>query len=277
MKKHTQKWKELNKNGLKLSLFCGLNWLVKFLIKGQFYIFSAVLFGLLTYYMPRDIQLFTVIVLISLVMLKCLIDVIYTLSSRELRRMKTTFNFVLIFLFFLEGNDYIKKHVLTESMVNRLLTFWLISLALATLVIFIKPILFKRYLFKNVINKEYLGLRKLTDRLPPECNLYTDADEKEADKRMKMINQNVIKQPYQEFVELSYLNREVLTAIRYSVVQFEKEKERTFGDYDTIYYPVFRIYPFGIKEDFSHTLIKFKLSRRAAFTIEVEGFQKQLS
>ena len=31
MKKHTQKWKELNKNGLKLSLFCGLNWLVKFL------------------------------------------------------------------------------------------------------------------------------------------------------------------------------------------------------------------------------------------------------
>ena len=92
-----------------------------------------------------------------------------------------------------------------------------------------------------------------------------------------MINQNVIKQPYQEFVELSYLNREVHTAIRYSVVQFEKEKERTFGDYDTIYYPVFRIYPFGIKEDFGHTLIKFKLSRRAAFTIEVEGFQKQFS
>ena len=102
--------------------------------------------------------------------------------------MKTTFNFVLIFLFFLEGNDYIKQHVLTESMVNRLLTFWLISLSLATLVNF----LFSRYYLsaissKNVINKEYLGIRKLTDHLPPECNLYTDADEKEADKRMKMI------------------------------------------------------------------------------------------
>lgn len=47
--------------------------------------------------------------------------------------------------------------------------------------------------------------------------------------------------------------------------------------FTSIYYPVFRIYPFGIKEDFGHTLIKFKLSRRAAFTIEVEGFQKQFS
>lgn len=44
MKNYTQKWKELNKNGIKLSLICGLNWLIKFLFKGQFYLFSAVFF-----------------------------------------------------------------------------------------------------------------------------------------------------------------------------------------------------------------------------------------
>ncbi|WP_373109816.1 hypothetical protein [Streptococcus anginosus] len=277
MKNYTQKWKELNKNGIKLSLICVLNWLIKFLFKGQFYLFSAVFLGLLTYYMPQDIQLSTVIVLAFLVVSKVLTDILYTLLSREWKRMKTAFNIVLIFLFFLVGNRHIKQHVLTESMVNRLLIFWLISLVLATLVTFIQPILFKHYLFKNVINKEYLGLRKLTDDLPPECNLYTDADEKEADKRMKMINQNVVKQLYQGVVELSYLNREVITGISYRANQFEKENERTFIDIDTIYYPVFRVFPFENKKDFSHTLIKFKLSRRAAFTKEVEEFINQQS
>ncbi|GAY71838.1 uncharacterized protein TANIYAMA4_2572, partial [Streptococcus canis] len=32
---------------------------------------------------------------------------------------------------------------------------------------------------------------------------------------MRLINQNVIKPPYQDAVELSYLNREVITAIQY--------------------------------------------------------------
>ncbi|XZR23247.1 hypothetical protein ACQ0P5_03140, partial [Streptococcus canis] len=79
----------------------------------------------------------------------------------------------------------------------------------------IQPRLFKHYLFKKVIDKEYLGIRKFTDELPPESNIYVDADEKDADKRMRLINQHVIKPPYQEVVELSYLNREVITAIQY--------------------------------------------------------------
>lgn len=277
MKQYIQQWKNLNKNALKLSLIYGFNWLVKFLIRGQFYIFSAVFLGLLTYYMPQDIQLSTVIVLAFLVVSKVLTDILYTHLSREWKRMKTAFNIVFIFLFFLVGNRHIKQHVLTESMVNRLLIFWLISLVLATLVTFIQPILFKHYLFKNVLNKTYLGIRKTTDELPPECNFYTDADEKDADKRMKMMNQHVIKKPYQGVVELSFLNREVITGISYKAVPFEKEKERAFMDIDTIYYPVFRVFPFENKRDFSHTLIKFKLSRRAAFTKEVEEFINQQS
>lgn len=275
MKNYTQKWKELNKNGIKLSLICGLNWLIKFLFKGQFYLFSAVFLGLLTYYMPQDIQLFTVRVLELIVMLKITTDVIYTIFSKEIRRMKNPLLLGVMSLFFLAGNVYIKQHTLTEFLVNRFFTFWFISLVLTILVIVIQPRLFKVYLFKNVLNKTYLGIQKTTDELPPECNFYTDADEKDADKRMKMMNQHVIKKTYQGVVELSFLNREVITGISYKAVPFEKEKERAFMDVDTIYYPVFRVYPFGIEEDFGHILIKFKLSRKAAFTKNAEGLLKK--
>lgn len=278
MQKLTSKWKSLNKNGLKLSLICGLNWLIGVVAKSQFYLFSAAFLGLLTYYIPQDIQFFTVRVLDWIVILKLVIDVTRTVLSREIKWMRKSLLLGGMYLFFLAGNTYIKQHVLTEMLVNRLLTFWLLSLVLATLVVVFQPRLFKAYLFKNIIDKKYLGIRKLTDDLPSEINFYTDADEKDADKRMKMINQNAIKKPYQEIVELSFLNREVITAIGYKVVQFEKENERTFIDDDTIYYPIFTVHPFGNFEgrsDFYHTLIKLKLSRKAAFTIAGESILKK--
>lgn len=49
----------------------------------------------------------------------------------------------------------------------------------------------------------------MTDPLPPESNLYYDADENDADKRMQMINHKAIKQFYQGVVELSFLDRKV--------------------------------------------------------------------
>ncbi len=276
MKKHIQKWKSINKNGLKLSLICGLNWLIKIVFIGQFYLFSAAFCGMLTYYMLQDIQLFTVRVLELIIILKVIIDVTHTALSRDFKRMKMPLFFGVMYVFFLAGNTYIKEHVLTELIVNRLFTFWLISLVLATLVVIIQPRLFKYYLFKNVINKEYLGIRKLTDDLPPKSNIYADADEKDADKRMRLINQNVIKPPYQGVVELSYLNREVITAIQYKSTPFRKEKERSFIDDDTIFYPIFTVHPFGGSEgklDFCYRLIQFKLSQKDAFTtIGVKDF-----
>lgn len=177
--------------------------------------------------------------------------------------------FGVMYVLFLAGNTYIKEHVLTELIVNRLFTFWLISLVLATLVVIIQPRLFKYYLFKNVINKEYLGIRKLTDDLPPKSNIYVDAEEVDADKRMRLINQNIIKPPYQDAVELSYLNREIITAIHHEVTPFGEENKRTFVDYDTIYFPTFTVHPFGDYEgkfDFHHRLIQFRLSQKNAFT-----------
>ncbi|HEO8394851.1 TPA: hypothetical protein VBX43_000900 [Streptococcus agalactiae] len=278
MKKLISKWKTLNKNGLKLSLICGLNWLVNVIFKGQFYILSAIFLGMLTYCIPQEMEFVTMIILEWIVIFKVVIDVTHTVLSRQIRRIRKSFLLGIMYLLFLAGNSYIKEHVLTELIVNRLFTFWIISLALAILVAFIQPRLFKYYLFKNVINKKYLGIRKLTDKLPPESNIYVDANEEDADKRMIMINQNAIKKPYQEVVELSYLNQKVITAIQYRSVPFKKEKERTFIDDDTIYYPIFTVHPFANYEgklDFYHTLIKLKLSRKAAFTRTGEGLLKK--
>ncbi|MGQ7333555.1 hypothetical protein ACTGXQ_09015 [Streptococcus suis] len=265
MKNYIKKWKSLNKNGLKLSLVCGLNWLVRFIAKSQFYLFSAGFLGLLTYYMPQDIQFFTLRVLELIIAFTMGIGFINLALSRGGKKIRHAILISIMYLFLLAGNSYIKEHTLTEYMVNRLLSVWIISLVFAVLVTFIQPRLFRYYLFKNVINKEYLGIRKLIDDLPPQSNLYVDADEKDANKRMRMINQRVIKEPYQNVVELSFLNREMSTAIAYKAVPFPEKKERNFIECDTIYYPVFRVYPFGKKVDFYHRLLQIKLSRNAAF------------
>lgn len=260
-----KKWKSLDKTGLKLSLILGLNWLIKILLKGQLFLFSSFFLCLFLYYIPSSVQLVIMNNLWIIVMFKTFVDIIIMLFTTDTKRMKNTLLNIVMCLSFTIVYYYINQHDLIELMVNPIFGYWLISVVVAFLVIFLQPILFKNYLFKHVINKAYLGIRKFTDELPPECNLYTDADEEDVEKRMKMINQHVIKEPYQGFVELSFLNRKMITSISYKEVQFEKKKERTFRDLDTIYYPVFRFYPFGKKEKFYHTLIQIKLSRRAAF------------
>lgn len=180
--------------------------------------------------------------------------------SQEFRRFKSVLNIFVLLIFFVAGTKYAAQYIVTDQLVINLCNFLIMSAIFKTLVIFLQPRLFKAYLFKNIIDKKYLGIRKLTDDLPPEINFYNDAD-----KRMKMINQNAIKKSYQEIVELSFLNREVITAISYN----EKENERTFIDDDTIYYPIFTVHPFGDYEgkfDFHHRLIQFRLSQKDAFT-----------
>lgn len=278
MKKLTSKWKSLNKKGLKLSLFCALNWLIVFIAKAQFFIFLVMFLGTLTYYLPQDYRIVTVNLVELFVMAKITIYFIQMVWSRESRRFKSVLNIFVLLMFFLVGTKYAAQYTVTEELVINLCKFMIMSAIFQTLVTFLQPRLFKRYIFKNIINKEYLGIRKLTDDLPPEINFYTDAAEADADKRMRQISQKAIKQPYQDIVELSFLNSEVITGISYKAASFGKEAERTFINYDTIYYPDFTVHPFGIlegKSGFYHDLIKLKLSRKAAFTMRGEGVLKK--
>lgn len=274
MKKLTSKWKSLNKKGLKLSLFCALNQLIVFIAKAQLFIFSVMFLGTLTYYLPQDYRIITVNLVELCVMAKVIIDFIQMVWSKEFRRFKSVLNICVLLVFFVA----VAQYTVTDQLVMNLCYFMIMSTIFQTLVTFLQSRLFKKYIFKNIINKEYLGIRKLTDELPPQSNLYVDAAEADADKRMRQINQNVIKQPYQDIVELSFLNREVITAIDYNAASFGKETERTFIDDDTIYYPIFTVHPFGNlegKSDFYHNLIKLKLSRKAAFTLTGERILKK--
>lgn len=273
MKKLTSKWKLINKKGLKLSLICGLNWLVWFVAKSQFYLFSAAFLGLMTYYLPQDYRVAT----INLIELVLLFKIIFDFLSliKYFSRIKLLLLDFALWFGFTVIVEYVLHHAISEHMFNNIGISWIISVVYVSLLTIFQPKLFQYYVLKNVINKKYLGIRELTDALPPEINLYTDAAEADANKRMRQINQNVIKEPYQDIVELSFLNREVITGIHYKIEPFPKENERIFEDVDTIYYPIFKVYPFGIEEDFGHTLIKFKLSRKAAFTVTGESALKK--
>lgn len=266
MKKITSKWKSLNKNGIKLSLICGLNWLIRFVAKSQFYLFSAGFLGLLMYYLPQDYQVVAIGLIGYFLAAKAIFNFFYGMWLQDFRRIKLSLKEFIFLLVFLAEADYAFDHTISEQMVNNLCKFWIISAAFAILGNILLPRLFRYYVLKNIIDKKYLGIRKLTDDLPPEINFYNDVDEADADKRMRQINQNVIKQPYQDVVELSFLNRKVTTGIHYKTDLITKEVERIFEDVDTIYYPVFRVYPFGIEENFDYTLIQFELSQKAAFT-----------
>lgn len=271
MKKCTSKWKSLNQKGLKLSLICSLNWLISFVAKSQFYLFSAGFLGLLTYFLPQDYRVVTVGLVMYFLGAKAVLNFGYGTWLQDFRRIKLSLKEFIFLLFFIAGTEYTTHHAISEQMVNNLCKFWIISAVFASLAnIFILK-LFKYYVLKNIIDKKYLGIRKLTDDLPPEINFYNDVDEADADKRMRQINKNVIKQPYQDIVQLSFVNRKIITGIHHKIDLVTKEKEQIFEDVDTIYYPVFKVYPFGIDEEFWHTLIQFKLSRKAAFTKSLEG------
>ena len=131
--------------------------------------------------------------------------------------------------------------------------------------------LFQRYLFKNILNKEYLGIKKPTDPFPPEINFYVDAGESDANQRMVMINKRAVKEAYQEIVELSFLNVERFTDVVYyrePLSGFESPLKKEFSDVDTVSQLVFRVYPFGKELDFYFKLIRLDLSRRNAFTVK---------
>lgn len=266
MQKLTLKWKSLNKTGLKLSLICGLNWLIEFVAKSQFYLFSAGFLGLLTYYLPQNYRVVIIGLIEYFLVAKAIFNFCYGMWLQDFRRIKLSLKEFIFLLVFLAESDYALDHTISEQMVNNLCKFWIMSAVFVGLVNILLPKLFRYYVLKNIIDKKYLGIRKLTDDLPPEINFYNDVDEADADKRMQQINKNVIRQLYQDVVELSFLNRKVTTGIRYKTDLITKEIERIFEDVDTIYYPVFKVYPFGIEKDFGHTLIQLKLSRKAAFT-----------
>ena len=94
----------------------------------------------------------------------------------------------------------------TEAEVTYILVLSVISFILYVVGSKLSSILFKRYLFKNVIDVKYLGLKKSTETsLYNEHSLINDIEltSHDTDAQMTMINKNAIKPEYRSIVEVT--------------------------------------------------------------------------
>ena len=261
--------KGTDKLGYKLSAICGVNWLIRQAFKWQYLFFvmvtGAVFIKEASVILEVDPRIFgTMMCLIIL----CAPFTKLRLGA-EMRIIKMFIRNIVLALIFTAALE--KPIQENES------SFWLLATIFSIgIYYFMKGFqakLFQRYLFKNILNKDYLGIRKLKDKLPPKTNLFTDADEGDANQRMITINQRAVKKDYQDIVELSFLNREKQTGISYYRKSWngsEAPLEKKFVDIDEFYHPVFSVFPFGKKHDFYFRLIQFDVSKRSAFSMKGE-------
>lgn len=260
--------KETDKLGYKLSAICGVNWLIRQAFKWQYLFFLMVAGAVLIKKISATLEI-SPNYLGLLMVIFILVVPFSKLRFGVERFIFSFFESVVLGLIFSIAVDFPFQE--NESL------FWLLatifSVGIYYFMKWFQAKLFQRYLFKNILNKDYLGIRKLKDELPPKINLFTDADEGDANQRMITINQRAVKKDYQDIVELSFLNREKRTGISYYRKSWngsEAPLEREFVDIEEWYHPVFSVFPFGKKHDFYFRLIQFDVSKKSAFSMKGE-------
>lgn len=266
MKEFFRILKESDKLGYKLSAICGVNWLVGQLFKWQSLVFEMIACAILIKKISAILEISSNY--LGFLMIIIILSVPFSKLRFGFERfIYSFFESIVLTLIFSIAVDFPFQE--NES------SFWILmtlfGIGISQFMKWFQTKLFQRYLFKNVLNKEYLGIKKATDPFPPEINFYVDADESDVNQRMVMINQRAVKEAYQEIVELSFLNVERFTGIAYTREAwngFEAPLKKRFSDVDKMYHLVFRVYPFGKRINLSFKLILLDLSRRKAFTVE---------
>lgn len=148
---------------------------------------------------------------------------------------------------------------ITEAGVTYILVLSVISFILYVVGSKLSSILFKRYLFKNVIDVEYLGLRKSTEtNSDNEHSLINDIEltSYDTNAQMTMINKNAIKPEYRAIVEITNMECEKVIAPRYYREGTAPGKppgdiKHKFETKDTLYHLHFNFHLFGINSKFS--------------------------
>lgn len=258
--------KESDKLGYKLSAICGVNWLLGQLFKWQSLVFEMIACAVLIKKISAILEISSNY--LGFLMIIFILAVPFSKLRFGVERFIYSFSesIVLVLIFSIAVDFPFQEN---ESSLWILMS--LFSIGIYQFMKWFQAKLFQRYLFKNVLNKEYLGLKKATVPFPPEINFYVDAGESDANQRMVMINKRAVKEAYQGIVELSFLNVERFTDVVYyreSLSGFESLLKKEFSDVDTVSHLVFRVYPFGKELDFYFKLIRLDLSRRKAFTVE---------
>ena len=144
---------------------------------------------------------------------------------------------------------------ITEAGVTYILVLSVISFILYVVGSKLSSILFKRYLFKNVMDVDYLGLKKSTETsLYNEHSLINDIEltSHDSNAQMTMINKNAIKPEYRSIVEVTNMECEKVISPRYYREGTAPGNiKHTFETKDTLYHLHFNFHPFGINGRFS--------------------------
>lgn len=148
---------------------------------------------------------------------------------------------------------------ITEAEVTYILELSVISLILYVVGSKLSLNLFKRYLFKNVIDVEYLGLKKSTEtNSDNEHSLINDIELTGygTNAQMTMLNKNTIKPEYRAIVEITNMECEKVIAPRYyregtAPGKPQGDIKHTFETKDTLYHLHFNFHLFGINSKFS--------------------------
>lgn len=240
-----------------------INWLLERFNNWQFEIMTAVFFGILTQGVTskNEVKTFLTILMMGYICSKLSLDITKVYSEVIWRCVKA----VIWYTAFMIGYA-----ISSTQLSNQLVLAWLISLVVYVTIHYIYPKFFRYYLFKKVLNKSYLGIRKGSDPLPPEDNFYQDVKLVNAMERMQLINQKAIQTAYQNVIELSFINSVKQTGLHYFTDVETHKTHREFFDNDGMFVLVFRVYPFGFSTpnaSYCHlTLLKLTLSEEKAFT-----------
>ena len=260
--------RESDKLGYKLFAICGVNWLLGQLFKWQSLVFEMIACAILIKKISAILEISSNY--LGFLMVIFILAVSFSKLRFGVERFIYSFSegIVLVLIF-----SIVVDFPFQENESSLWILIALISIGICQFMKWFQAKLFQRYLFKNILNKAYLGIRKLKDELPPKINLFTEAGQSDANQRMVMINKRVVKETYQGIVELSFLNVERFTGIAYYREAWngvEAPLKKRFSDVDEMYHLVFKVYPFGKRMDLSFKLIKLDLSRRKAFIVKGE-------
>ena len=239
------------------------NWLLETLNKWQFEIMTAVFFGILTRGVApkNEVETFLTIFMMGYICSKLSLDITKVYSEVIWRCVKA----MIWYTAFMTG--YV---ISSTQLSNQLALAWLISLVVYVIIHYAYPKLFRYYLFKKILNKSYLGIRKEGDPLPPKDNFFNDAKCPNAVEKMRLINQKTIQTDYKRILELSFMDSYRQTGLHYFTDVETNKTHREFFDNDAMFVLVFRVYPFGFSTpnaSYCHlTLLRLTLSEEKAFT-----------
>lgn len=221
----------MNKRELKVAGICGINFLAKVIIKGQFYALAACILGLIpaifngTYkgvYIPMSRAINGVIFLFLFVaMFVFTARYAYALYKQNratsifgLKEGAAFFKCLTTLTFFLFAVSYEQSHTSAASikLYGDLLPYWVLGAIFLIISNPVLPELYSWYLRKHVLNKDYLGYREL-DEPVPHPNIFSDIDKLDSyedyTKLIDTLNQKAIAEPYRDVVKVGSVKHDI--------------------------------------------------------------------